>query len=165
MTTSKLDITIRRAHSEDAQTLSQIALLSKAHWPYPKEYLEKCVEALRIDREYISAWPVFVAEVQNRPVGFFALKVINQEPRLDHLWILPEYIGKSVGAGLFKLATQEAQKLNWVSFRLAADPYAIGFYEKMGAVRIGTVQSRIKPDLFLPHMEYKFSCQGQANHF
>lgn len=33
-------------------------------------------------------------------------------------------------------------------FRIAADPYAEPFYKKMGAI-----QSRIKPDLFLPHLE------------
>jgi GNAT superfamily N-acetyltransferase len=150
------NLTFRRGTLEDSQELSRIALISKAHWPYPQDYLDKCVDALFIDEDYISNWPVIIAEVQNGPVGFFTLKVIKEEPRLDNLWILPEYIGKGLGSKLFKLAVQEAQKLNWTSFRLAADPYATGFYTKLGAIQIGTVQSRIKPGLFLSHMEFKF---------
>ncbi|MBS1983725.1 MAG: GNAT family N-acetyltransferase [Bdellovibrionales bacterium] len=73
---------------------------------------------------------------------------------MDHLWILPEFIGKSIGRCLFARAVEEARKLEWTEFWLAADPYAIGFYEKLGAVQLGTVQSRIKPDLFLPHMKF-----------
>ncbi|MGZ3790238.1 MAG: GNAT family N-acetyltransferase [Bacteriovorax sp.] len=148
-------INIRRAKKNEAELLSQIALISKAHWPYPKDYLDKCKEALHISEKYIEEWPVYLAEYESKVVGFFALKIIKDEPRLDNLWVLPEFIGHGIGKRLFKRAVAEARRLGWSSFRLAADPYAIGFYEKMGAVQIGTVQSRIKPDLFLPHMEFQ----------
>lgn len=145
---------IRKAIKSESKLLSEIALTSKAHWPYPKDYLDKCVEALHIGEEYIAHWPVYVAEIETAIVGFYTLKTIDDEPRLDNLWILPEFIGKGIGNKLFKHAVLEANKLGWTSFRLAADPYALGFYEKLGAIQIGTIQSRIKPDLFLPHMEY-----------
>lgn len=147
---------VRRALPEEAEALSALALKSKAHWPYPKDYLEKCREALRVDPEYVLGWPVFVADVAGKPAGFFALKVVSGEPRLDHLWIAPELIGKGIGRILFGRAVEEARRLGWSSFRLAADPYATDFYAKLGCVRIGEVQSRIKPDLFLPHMEKRF---------
>lgn len=149
------NVTIRKANKSESKLLSKIALISKAHWPYPKDYLDKCVEALHISEEYIEQWPVYIADVENTPVGFYTLKIITDEPRLDNLWILPEFISKGIGSQLFKHATLEAAKLGWTIFRLAADPYATGFYEKLGAHQIGTVQSRIKPDLFLPHMEFQ----------
>ena len=153
MNSAEPQIAIRRARADEAQELSTLAMRSKAHWPYPKDYLEKCVDALRIDPSYIEQWPVFVAEEAKQVVGFFALKIIGKEPRLDHLWILPEFIGKSIGSRLLAMSVEEARKLGWTEFWLAADPYAIKFYEKFGAVQFGTVQSRIKPDLFLPHMK------------
>ena len=148
-------IIIVKASPGDAKELSKIALLSKAHWPYPKDYLEKCIQALEIFPDYIEKWPVYKAVIDHKTVGFFTLKVINYENRLDNLWIIPEYIGKKIGSQLFRKAILEARKLNWSYIRLAADPYATGFYEKLGVTQIGTVQSRIKPDLFLPHMEYQ----------
>jgi hypothetical protein len=56
---------------------------------------------------------------------------------------------------------EDSQKLSRIDLFskahcLATDPYATGFYSKLGAVQIGTVQSKIKPGLFLPHMEFKF---------
>lgn len=153
MGNGSLPIVIRRALIDEAQELSTLAMRSKAHWPYPQDYLEKCVDALKVDAAYIEQWPVFVAEVAGRVVGFFGLKTVAGEPRLDHLWILPEFIGKSVGSRLFERSVEEAKRLGWTEFWLAADPYAIGFYEKLGAALFGTVQSRIKPDLFLPHMK------------
>lgn len=105
---------------------------------------------------YIRDWPVFVAECENRNVGFFALKNVNGENRFDHLWIEPSFIKKGIGKLLFYRAIEDAKQLKWGSFRLAADPYTLDFYLKLGCLKIGRVQSRIKPDLFLPHVEIKF---------
>lgn len=150
------DITLRPAHTHEAAHLSALAMRSKSYWPYPSDYLVKCVEALRIDESYISDWPVFVGEKKGRPIGIFALKTIAGENRLDHLWIDPQFIGMGYGRKLFLAAIAEAKRRGWVGFRLAADPYALQFYLKLGGNQIGTVQSRIKPDLFLPHIEFLF---------
>lgn len=147
---------IRRAHPAESELLSQLALRSKAHWPYPKEYLNNCVTALKIDPDYVQQWPVFVEELNEVIVGFFALKEVNGEKRLDHLWIEPTFIREGLGTRLFSRAIQEAQNIGWTSFRLAADPYALEFYRKVGCIQIGNVQSRIKPDLVLPHLEFQF---------
>jgi GNAT superfamily N-acetyltransferase len=151
-----IDFIIRQARVNEAQVLSSLALISKSHWPYPQSYLDKCVLALSIDADYINNWPVFCAEVSGKNIGFFTLKTIKNENRLDNLWILPEYIGKGIGSKLVIAAIEEAKKLGWDSFRLAADPYAVGFYEKIGGIVIGKVQSKIKPDLFLIHIEFIF---------
>jgi GNAT superfamily N-acetyltransferase len=147
---------IRRASEGETGLLNELALRSKAHWPYPAAYLEKCVHALWIDAGYVRDWPVFVFELENSVRGFFALKTVDGEDRLDHLWIDPPSIGKGIGRKLFSRAVEEARTLGWTRFRLAADPYALGFYQKAGCVQIGTVQSRIKPDLLLPHLEHRF---------
>lgn len=151
-----IDINIRQARAEEAQELSSLALISKSHWPYPQSYLDKCVLALSIDADYINNWPVFCAEISGKNIGFFTLKTIKNENRLDNLWVLPAYIGKGVGSQLFDVAIQEARRLGWNSFRLAADPYAVGFYEKLGGIQIGKVQSKIKPDLYLSYLEFFF---------
>lgn len=129
---------------------------SKSYWPYSYDYLEKCKEALAVTKTDIQNWPVTVAENENEIIGFSALKTIDGENRLDHLWIDPRYICKGIGTLLFSASIKEAKNLGWNGFRIAAEPFAEAFYEKMGAKKIGVVQSRIKPDLFLPHMEIEF---------
>lgn len=149
-------ITVRKAKVSETKFLSGLAMRSKSYWPYPAEYLEKCIDVLHLTDEDILSWPVFVAEQFDEVLGFFALKKINGENQLDHLWIDPRYIGKGIGKILFNSSILEAKKMEWHQFKIAADPYAEKFYLKMGAIKIGTVQSRIKPDLFLPHMEMNF---------
>lgn len=148
--------TIRAAKESESIFLSGLAMRSKSYWPYPPDYLEKCVSVLHVAPEDIGNWPVSVAELKGEVVGFFALKPVNGENRLDHLWIDPRHIGKGLGRILFAEAILASKKIGWNDFRIAADPFAEQFYLKMGAKTIGAVQSRIKPDLFLPHMEIRF---------
>jgi hypothetical protein len=56
---------------------------------------------------------------------------------------------------LFKEAIKSAKELEWDYFRLAGEQGAIPFYKKMGATLIGEIKSRLRADLFLPHMEIK----------
>jgi GNAT superfamily N-acetyltransferase len=144
---------IRKANLGEEVYLSDLAIRSKSVWGYSEEFLEACRPHLKIDKEYLSKWPVFIMEEDNQIKGFYSLKIINHEPRLDNLWIEPPHLKHGIGKQLFKHATETAKALGWASFRLAGEPGAVVFYEKMGAKIIGTVQSRLKNDLFLPHME------------
>ena len=146
---------IRDALKHEGEYLSNLALRSKAIWGYDKEFIEACKPHIRVDEEYISNWPVVVAEFENKVVGFYSLKIISNEKRLDNLWIEPEFIRRGLGQLLFKDAVKRSQNLSWDYFRLAGEPDAIPFYEKMGARMIGEVKSRLRDDLFLPHMEFK----------
>lgn len=47
---------IRRAVPSEDWILSALAMRSKAHWPYPKGYLEKCIDALRVSADDIRSW-------------------------------------------------------------------------------------------------------------
>ncbi len=147
---------IRQAKVDEAEYLSDLALRSKAIWGYSKDFIIACKPHIKVDREYIEAWPVKVLDKQDEIIGFYSLKIINGENRLDNLWIEPRYIRYGYGTILFKNAIDEAKKLEWNYFRLAGEPGAVPFYEKHGAKLVGKVQSRLKKDLFLPHMEIKF---------
>jgi len=150
------DFSIERSRVADRDVLNALAFRSKCYWPYSLEYLTQCIPSLHLTDEDIEQWPVYMARDGEGILGFFALKTLKGEDRLDHLWVDPRFIGKGVGRLLFARAAEEAKGLGWKQFRLAADPFAEPFYLRRGAVRIGLVQSRIKPDLYLPHMEYRF---------
>lgn len=149
-------INLRPAKTSETDLLSALTMRSKSYWPYSADYLTKSIALLKILESDIADWPVRVAELNNEVVGFFALKTIKDENRLDHLWIDPRYIGKGIGKILFLDAQNAAKNIGWKSFRLVAEPHAELFYLKMGAKNIGSVQSRVKPDFFLPHMEVQF---------
>ncbi len=151
---------IRRAKIREGDLLTDLALRSKSYWKYSDGYLSRCRPALLLDDSYIQNWPVMVLEVDSKIVGFYSLKTINGENRLDNLWIDLPFIGKGFGKILLEDAFRLASAMGWKVIRLAADPGAQTFYEKFGGVRIGSVQSRIKADLFLPHIEFKLHSES-----
>jgi GNAT superfamily N-acetyltransferase len=144
---------IRKAKLGEETYLSELAIRSKAHWGYTHDFLEACRPHIKIDREYIENWPVVLIEKNQEILGFYSLKEIKSENRLDNLWIDPKYINQGFGKILFQHACDTAKSLGWAQFRLAGEPDAVKFYEKLGAKIIGEIQSRLREDLFLPHME------------
>lgn len=151
------DKVIRQAKTTESKLLSDFTVTSKAVWGYDKDFLEKCRPHLIVSEEYISNWPVKVLEEEGKVLGYFSLKTIDGENRLDNLWISPEHIRQGHGSTLFNEAVSTAKELNWDYFRIATDKYAEKFYERLGFKNIGKVQSRLGGEIFLIHMEYQIN--------
>jgi Predicted acetyltransferase len=56
---------------------------------------------------------------------------------MEHLWVLPNAMGQGVGRALFTHAVQRAKAFGVEAIEIECDPNAEGFYERMGATRIG----------------------------
>src|SRR6185369_15862477 len=134
---------IRPANTEEASTLSQIALESKSHWGYPEHWLKLWQPELAVSSEFIEKNHVFVFETGGEIRGFYALCVNDSQAELEHMWVRPAYIGAGVGKELFLDAMDRAVQLNCAEVHLTADPNAAGFYERMGAKQIGEARSEI----------------------
>lgn len=151
-----MGVHVRAGKFGEEAYLSDLAIRSKAYWGYSLEFLDACRPHLKIDSTYLKDWPVYVLEKDSVIIGFYSLKTIKNENRLDQLWIEPNFIRNGFGKILFAHAISTAKTLGWNSLRLAGEPDAVVFYEKMGAKLIGQVQSRLSNDLFLPLMEIQF---------
>jgi len=134
---------IRKASPEDSATLTQIALDAKRHWGYPEHWIKHWESDLTITREFISNNHVYVAEFGGEIRGFYALCAIGDKAELEHMWVSPAYIGTGIGKDLFLDAMERAAKMNFSHIELSADPNAAGFYEHMGARKVGEVDSDI----------------------
>ncbi len=134
MTTTAL--TIRPAQTGEAESLTQIAHDAKRHWGYPEHWLKAWQDDLTILPDFVDRNPVYVAEIEGKVVGFYALILGNDKGELDHLWVAPSHIGTGVGKELFLHAMQTAAKRNLGEVEILSDPNAEGFYQKMGAHRI-----------------------------
>ena len=141
----------------DHHLLSDIALESKRHWGYPEEWIEGWEDDLRITNEYILANNVYnlIDVKQDVVCGFCALK-LNQDEKeveIDHLWLLPSYIGKKLGKFLLQSCLDKLSDHTIKRIKVTSDPNAIGFYKKLGFVEAGYTEStpvgRILPNLIL----------------
>ena len=134
---------IRPAAKEEADRLSQIAHDAKRYWGYPEHWIKHWQDDLTISPDFIVANQVFLAEQDDQILGFYALKIQHEKAELDHLWVAPEHIGTGVGKQLFLHAMQSSARRNISEIEILSDPNAEGFYQKMGAHRVGEAVSEI----------------------
>jgi ribosomal protein S18 acetylase RimI-like enzyme len=137
------DIAIRRARPADAGRLSRLAMASKRDWGYSRQWLEAWAAQLTVTPDYVQSHAVYLLRTGNRLSGFYALV---QGPRfweLDHFWIHPDAMGRGLGRRLLRHAVRHLRRHGARRLRIAADPNAVGFYQRMGANRIGSVAAPV----------------------
>ena len=128
---------IVRARPEQADLLTEIAFAAKRHWGYPEHWIQNWRDILTMRPEFIAANVTYSAIEECRPVGFYLLTTEADGPHLDHLWILPHAMGRGIGRALFEHAVAQATGLGFTAIKIEADPNAEGFYQRMGAKRVG----------------------------
>ena len=153
-----MDVNIRQARPDEAEVLTEIAHAAKRYWGYPENWIEHWKADLTITPDFIRNNETYVAIAGEEIVGCCAI-VFSGSPtsdspaELEHMWIRPEHMGTGVGRALFMHVRERAADLKVPVLELSADPNAEGFYQRMGAKRIGEVPAEMegKPRV-LPRM-------------
>jgi GNAT superfamily N-acetyltransferase len=128
---------IERAEPGDAAVLTDIAFAAKRYWSYPERWIEGWRDALTIRPEFIASHETYIAILDGRTVGFYALGRRNYSLDLLHMWVLPDAMGLGVGRSLFLHGLERMKKLGCWELEIESDPNAEGFYHHMGAHRVG----------------------------
>jgi GNAT superfamily N-acetyltransferase len=145
--------TVRPAVPAEADALSRLALRSKAHWGYGEQFLAACRAELTLDPQQCDGVRTVVAERDGELLGFYRLAGDPPVAELADLFVDPEAIGRGLGALLLADAVHRARALGIDRLVIDADPYAEGFYARMGARRVGTVPSGSIAGRELPRLE------------
>jgi GNAT superfamily N-acetyltransferase len=137
------NVRLRPASVDQVETLSALAVRSKAHWGYDDAFIDACREELRVGAADIGPHRLTVAiDDTARILGFYGLVgTSDADAELSALFVEPEAIGTGVGRLLFDGAVRVAVAAGFRRFRIEADPFAAAFYESMGAVRTGSTPS------------------------
>lgn len=128
---------IERAKPEDAATLTELAFIAKRHWGYSEQQIESWRDVLTLTPDFIASHETHAAVVGGRTVGFYALGRKGDGLDLLHMWVLPDAMGRGTGRALFLHALERVQALGFQKLEIESDPNAEGFYQRMGARRIG----------------------------
>jgi predicted N-acetyltransferase YhbS len=147
-----VSIWVRLATPDDAPALSALALQAKRHWGYPPEWIDRWKEELTITPAYLARHAAFVAAENGVPIGMCALEQRADGGAIENVWIAPNRHRLGVGRALVRRALREAAVAGMTSVRVVSDPYAEGFYSRLGAERRGEVPSPMPgaPDRTLP---------------
>jgi len=150
---------LRPARADEAQLLSELALRSKAVWGYDEAFLQACRAELRVMPADISHadWLCIVATskkpLEQHLVGFYLLSSTSTPgAELDALFVEPGNLGQGVGRRLLEHALDVLRLHRIRSLTIQSDPGAVGFYERMGAQRVGerpsgSIAGRVLPVL------------------
>ena len=154
----KSEVEIVRATKYQADSLTRIAFDSKRHWGYPERWIQIWSPTLTVSEEFIERHDTYIAYVKGKLVGFYAISIKSDKASLDHFWVLPEYMGQGIGASLFNHAYSRCKELGAQILEIESDPNAQGFYEHMGARKVGELVGEVdgQPRI-LPVLEIKLT--------
>jgi hypothetical protein len=154
---------IRQAEPHEAGVLTDLVMRSKAHWGYPKEWIESWKDQLTITPEFIQDSVAFVAELNGEIKGCWCrAKIQTDEVTPGFLFIAPDAIGTGCAAQLWQAIKAGLLEVGVTSFVLEADPNAVPFYEKLGAIKIGEHDSESIPGRKIPVMRIELSNPSQG---
>jgi N-acetylglutamate synthase-like GNAT family acetyltransferase len=157
-------VTLRKATGDDADALTDLAHRAKAHWGYPARWMRDWDAQLTILPGYIEMHDVWIAEVDGVVAGMCALEDRGERWMLEHVWVEPRLHGRGIGRALVSRAIGTARGGRAQVVELLADPYATGFYEKLGARHTGDVHAPMPGarDRTLPRYEFDLRVSAES---
>lgn len=138
------EISINEANDSDFETLTEISFSAKRHWNYPENYFDIWKDELTITEEYINKNIVYKALFLDTILGFYSI-VENENDFLandifvkkgfwlEHIFIRPEFHKIGIGRLLIDHAKMISKSKGISNLLIFVDPFAKGFYNKIGA--------------------------------
>ena len=128
------EVEIRASRAADAARLREIARAAKLHWGYNEPRVRAWAAGLPLPPDS-DRW---VAEAGGEIVAWAELaQPLGGVCTLDDMWVEPVWMGRGIGTLLFALAVDRARELGATRVEWGTEPNAVGFYERMGARRLG----------------------------
>jgi N-acetylglutamate synthase-like GNAT family acetyltransferase len=151
-----INIYIRDANVLDLPAINELLLLSKGHWGYDQEFLDKFLYYLGLTPQYLHLSTTKLLFAGDDLVGFYSL-ILNKSSTLDldHFFIHPKFIGQGWGKKLWIDCCKTTKELGKKEFTLWSDPHAENFYIKLGCKKVGKAKSDLAPNRYLTVYRYK----------
>lgn len=125
------EIILRKADPSEGEQIARISRASRQHFlPYLPDLHSIDEDIAYFSDVVLKHSEVWCAEQRSTLIGFCAFR----EGWLDHLYCLPEYVGRGAGLKLLDVSRQGQDELSlWVFQR---NERAIRFYERNGFVKV-----------------------------
>jgi RimJ/RimL family protein N-acetyltransferase len=145
------------AEGYEASELSQISIESESYLGYDSDFMDKFKIMYQVTEEFIRKNPTFILYENDRIIGFYALLIIPEGNALEYFYIEPQYIGKGYEKKMWSHLENYCETHNIRDFTLVTSPQSKEFYEKMGAILIGEVESTLKKGRKIPKLLFRIT--------
>lgn len=160
-----MEYQIIRANDADHKVLTEISFAAKRHWNYPESYFDIWKDELTITKDYIIENLVFKAVYKNIVVGFYSITenksdfysgeiFVAKGFWLEHIFVRPDFHKLGIGRMLIDHAKKISMETGINTLLIFVDPFAKGFYDKIGALHLYDSKSSI-PGRHIPVYELK----------
>lgn len=150
-----LNAYIRPAMIADLPIINEVLRLSKGHWGYDQDFMDKFMYYLGLTPEYLFFSHTRLLFLGDDLVGFYSLTCKKAGLELDHLFIHPNFMLQGWGSKLWQDCCKTVKELGKREFTLWSDPGAEKFYIKLGCKKIGKAKSDLLPNRYLSVYRYK----------
>jgi ribosomal protein S18 acetylase RimI-like enzyme len=156
------DVTIRPGRPDDAAAASDLAFRAKSSAGYPQEWLALWRDALTIRPDELGTRPSFVAVRGRDIVGICVLETRGHDASLEHLWVAPGLQRHGIGRTLVERVLTLAASAGVRRVEVESDPFAKGFYLRLGARRLGERPAPMPgaPARVLPLLQFTLDASG-----
>ena len=145
-------IQLRAPRIAEIDALTSLCTRSKAAWGYDAAFMARCTTELTVTPDDIADGCVQVAQEGNDILGVVQIICAGEEAEIGKLFVEPGKMRCGVGRRLFDWAVREARARGARWLLIDADPHAVAFYRRMGAVDGGEVPSESIPGRMLPRL-------------
>ena len=151
--------TVRKGRPDEQRELTRLCVRATMQLGYDDAFIDRAMPSFTITLPLINGGCVQVAEHKSgQVVGVVVVTrtMLQGIALLSGLYVDPSFWKRGVGRVLFEAAVTRAKTLEAGALMIYAAPSAAGFYERMGAIRIGEGPFDYSPDIILPHLFYVF---------
>jgi GNAT superfamily N-acetyltransferase len=146
---------VRDGRPEEQRELTRLCVRATMQAGYDDGFIDRAMPGLTVTMPLITGGCVQVAEDKSGAVvGVVAVTttMLQGIALLYGLYVDPSSWKRGVGRLLFEAAVSRAKALKAGALMIYAEPSAEGFYERMGAIRIGEGPFFYSPDVTLPQL-------------
>jgi GNAT superfamily N-acetyltransferase len=133
--TGRAPLSICSADPAEDAALHALSVRSKAHWGYDAAFMAQAAPHLTLRPEWYAEGRVYVARLGDGPAGVGVVLPPDADGTADlvHLFVDPHCMGRGVGRALVAQALSRAREDGARQMTVLSDPFARGFYERLGA--------------------------------
>jgi GNAT superfamily N-acetyltransferase len=141
-----MELSIRAATTADHPALAAIFRAASLSNDGDREQLLAEPELLELDPDWLEASDVRVATVDGRVVGFAsARRTGGSVAELDDLFVDPAWMRRGVARALMAATVARVKESGVTRLEVSANHHAVPFYEAIGFVVDGVVDTRFGP--------------------
>ena len=136
---------IRNALVSEVELLTELQRRASLVWEEYRADLLAHPEVIEVPVSLVEAGAVRVAVLDGVVIGFSAVLAEGDAVELDGLFVEPGVMRSGVGRLLVSDVIERAHTGGASRVEVTANPRALGFYEKVGFVTVGTTETEFGP--------------------